>query len=144
MKDNELGWLTTNTVYEGSPLYLRLPDYKDVWDFQSIHNILVCITHNLDSVTENGLPTTDYNASLIDFDREVVNLYKQKDEGIIILVETFRGTRNYWFYVNEQIRFNLKFKELKMKHHKKSLELSNRKDSNWSFIKKYPIELYNK
>ncbi len=43
----EMKWLTTKTEYEGLPLYLRLPDYKNVWDYKEKFPNLFCITHKL-------------------------------------------------------------------------------------------------
>lgn len=138
----EMEWLTTETEYDGLPLYLRLPNYKNVWEYKSKYPKLICITHEFDSVKDNGLPTAEYNESLIDFDGEVVNLFDPNKSGIVFLVETYGGARNYWFYITDSKFFFNTFEELKSKHSDKKLELDYRNDSDWSFIKDYPVELY--
>ena len=138
----EMEWLTTETEYDGLPLYLRLPNYENVWKYKSKYPKLICITHEFDSVKDNGLPTAEYNESLIDFDGEVVNLFAPSKNGIIFLVETFGGTRNYWFYGKDSKFFSKIFEDLKSKHSDKKLELDCQNDSDWNFIKKYPVKLY--
>lgn len=76
-------WLTTQTEYEGTPLLLRIPNYKNIWEYQSKYPQLISITHIFDFVKENGLPTSEYNKSLFDFDNEVVNIFQGKNNGII-------------------------------------------------------------
>ncbi|WP_228853533.1 DUF695 domain-containing protein [Aegicerativicinus sediminis] len=135
-------WLTTKTEHEGLPLYLRLPNYKNIWQYRSKYPKLICITHEFESVKDNGLPTAEYNESLIDFDGEAVNLFDPKKGGIIFLVETYGGARNYWYYIVDSKFFFKKFHELKDKHSDKNLELNYRNDPEWNFIKDYPIKLY--
>jgi hypothetical protein len=138
----EMEWLTTKTEYDGLPLYLRLPNYKNVWNYKSRYTKLICITHEFDSVKDNGLPTAEYNESLIDFDEEVVSLFDPSKNGIVFLVETYGGTRNYWFYITDSKFFFDAFEELKAKHSDKKLELDYQDDSEWNFIKDYPVKLY--
>lgn len=135
-------WLTNETEYGRLPLYLRLPNYENVWEYKSKYPILICITHEFDSVKDNGLPTAEYNKLLIDFDGEVVNLFDPSKNGIIFLVETYGGARNYWFYIIDSKFFFKKFYDLKDKHFNKNLELDYRNDSEWNFIKDYPVKLY--
>lgn len=137
----ELKWLTSEMEYEEIPLYLRKPVYQDIWAYQKTYTQLVCISHSLDSVNSNGLPTPDYNESLIDFDGEVVDLFNDK-EGIIFLVETYGGSRNYWFYTSPLADYTAKFNNLQEQHKDKTLEVTARVDSNWEFINDYPFRLY--
>ena len=141
-KNSEMKWLTIRKEYEGNPLYLRKPNHQNIWTKKNYYSKLVCITHTFDSVKSNGLPTGDYNSSLIDFDGEIVELFKQDDNGIIFLIETYGGERNYWFYVKETCDSNLKFEKLKKHHQNKKLEISTRDDEQWNFIKDYPFKLY--
>lgn len=135
-------WLTKKVEYEGLPLYLRKPSYQDVWDFQKIYPQLICITHSFDSVKSNGLPTDDYNLSLLDFDSEVVDLFDAKEEGIILFVETYGGIRNYWFYTSSKVDYAAIFKILQEQNMDKKLDINVRNDKNWNFIKDYPFKLY--
>jgi phage regulator Rha-like protein len=96
----------------------------------------------LNSVNNNGLPTEEYNQLLIDFDNDAVNLFDRNKNGIVFLVETYEGERNYWFYIVDSKFFFKSFEELKKKHSDKKLELDFRNDIDWNFIKDYPVELY--
>lgn len=140
----QMEWLTTETEYDGLPLYLRLPNYKNIWKYKSKYPKLICITHEFDSVKDNGLPTSDYNKSLFDFDGEVIDLFQLENNGIVILVETYGGARNYWFYAKDIELPTKLFEVLKSKHSDKKLDLEYQDDSDWDFLKKYPVELYTK
>lgn len=136
-------WLTKKTEYKGLPLYLRIPNYKNIWEFNVKHLNLVQVSHEFDLVKDNGLPTTDYNNSLINFDGEAVNLFDESNMGIVFLVETYGGSRNYWFYTNDVEMAKKKFDELKFNHSEKKLSLDISNDSGWNFLKEYPIQLFN-
>jgi len=137
-------WTTRQTEYEGLPLYLRRPDYENIWEYQSNYPVLICITHEFDSVKDNGLPTSEYNKSLFNFDLEVTNLLEAKSNGIIFLVETYGGARNYWFFGKDSEFFSKFFDDLKSRYPDKKLELDYQQDPDWNFIKKYPVQLYKK
>jgi hypothetical protein len=140
----KMEWLTTKIEYEGLPLYLRLPKYEDIWKYQSKFPKLINIEHTFDSVKDNGLPTSEYNKSLFDFDNEVVNLLQSESNGVVFLVETYGGSRNYWFFGEDSDFFLKIFDNLKAKYSDKKLELHIQNDVDWDFIKDYPVELYKK
>lgn len=138
----EMKWLTTETIYDGLPLYLRLPDYENVWSFKDNYSNLFCITHKLDKVKDNGLPKYDYNLSLMDFDGDLANLFDNEKEGIIVLIETYGGARNYWYYISSKIDYKTKVENISKKYPSNKIETDFRADLDWGFIKKYPIKLY--
>jgi len=140
----EMKWLTTETKNEGFPLYLRLPDYENIWSFKDKYSNLFCITHKLDKVKDNGLPESDYNLSLIDFDGDLADLFDNDKEGIIILIETFGGARNYWYYISSKIDYKTKVDNIRKKYPSNKIETDFRADLDWGFIKKYPVKLYDK
>jgi len=136
----KMEWLTTKIEYEGLPLYLRIPNYKNIWQFKNKYQNLVCITHHFDSIKENVLPTSDYNKSLTDFDKETIDILN--DNGIIFLVETYDGARMYWFYAINIELVEKAFEKLKINHSDKKIELDISKDSEWNLITEYPVKLY--
>ena len=140
----EMKWLTTETKYEGFPLYLRLPDYKNVWSYKDKYSNLFCITHKLEKVKDNGLPESDYNLSLIDFDGDLSDLFDNDKEGITILIETFGGERNYWYYISSKVDYESKVDNISKKFPSNKIETNFRDDKDWGFIKKYPVKLYDK
>ncbi|MET0945450.1 MAG: DUF695 domain-containing protein [Flavobacterium sp.] len=136
-------WLTTQTEYEGIPLLLRIPNYKNIWEYKSKYSQLISITHIFDIVKENGLPTSNYNKSLFDFDNEVIHLF-DSENGIIFLVETYGGARNYWFFGEDSKSISKILNDLKRKNPEKNLEVDYQTDTDWSFIQDYPVVLYKK
>ncbi|RED21968.1 uncharacterized protein DUF695 [Flavobacterium cutihirudinis] len=137
-------WSTLQTEYEGLPLYLRKPNYKNIYEYKTKYPELICITHEFDNVKDNGLPTSEYNKSLIDFDNEVVNIFQEKNNGIIFLVETYGGARNYWFFGENSESISSLFNDLKNKYSKNKLELDSQNHSDWTFLEEYPVPLYKK
>jgi hypothetical protein len=141
---NEMKWLTTETKYEGFPLYLRCPDYSNVWSYSDKFPNLFCITHKLDKVKDNGLPESDYNWSLMDFDGELVDIFDSENEGVIVLIETFGGERNYWYYIKSQVDYKSKIDRIQKKYVSNKIESHFQDDKDWGFLKKYPIKLYER
>ena len=140
LNHQRMKWEVSRTVFEGLPLLLRYPLYDCIWDNQKKFPNLFSVSHVLEYVSENGLPVKHYNESLNDFDDEVVNLFGD-DEGIIILIETFAGKRNYWFYISDDDLVNVKVKKLNEKYQDKCIEFEMNKDYEWSFITRYPVKV---
>ena len=89
---------TAEIKYEEFHLLLRRPDHSNIWEFHGRFTQLVGIQHLLEKVTSNGLAETDYNDTLAEFDNHMSTLFNNSDDGIIFLVETYAGKRNYYFY----------------------------------------------
>lgn len=135
----EMPWLTKKVDYEGFPLLLRRPNHKRIRQYQKEYFHLFCLTHTLEKVTNNGLPELEYFDTLIDFDGILVDLFELETEGITLLVETYCGKRNYWFYLKDGVDYLSKFNKLCDENFDKNLEYTIRKDNEWSFIEKYPL-----
>ncbi|MCS0583193.1 DUF695 domain-containing protein [Massilia pinisoli] len=95
-------WLTANAEYEGFPIYFRRPDVKvaEFATLQSRYPRLLTVTHVLKHVKENGLPRSDYNASLESFDESLTSPFCDEVNGVIALIETFAGKRTYYIYID--------------------------------------------
>jgi hypothetical protein len=140
----EMKWHTFDTIYDGLPLYIRRPDIQNIKQYQARYSNLLCVTQKFDKVKSNGLPESDYNKTLEDFDGEICDLFEFSTEGIIFLIETFGGERYYWFYIKADCEFESKFGELQKKYPEHKLDFTLKNDSEWGFIKDYPFEIYNK
>jgi hypothetical protein len=136
-------WFTHETIYEGFPLYLRRPDHENVWSYQNNSTNLLCVTHKLEKVKQNGLPESDYNKSLSDFDYELVKLLEQGEKGVIVLIETFGGERNYWYYIQRDFDYEASINLIKSKFPSDVIETWSEEDNEWDFLKSYPFKLYN-
>lgn len=140
-KQREMSWLTIESEYEGFPLFVRKPNYKDIYKFKDKFPILLRVYHEFERVKNNGLPEPNYNMTLMDFDEEMAKLFDSKMEGIVFLVETFGGKRGYYYFISDVTSYKGKLEKLK---HKYSVRLENSAtiDRDWDFLKKYPTKLY--
>jgi Family of unknown function (DUF695) len=138
----EQKWLTTEIEHEGFPLYLRKPDYSDIFIYQDKFPRLLRVTQKLEKVKSNGLPEPDYNMSLIDFDGEMTDLFDRDNEGLIFLIETFGGERNYYYFISDSVDYENKIEELTNNNKDIELETHSHADNDWGFLKKYPTNLY--
>src|SRR5690349_2981122 len=95
-------WLTTMAEHQGRRLALRVRPDVDTSSNRGSYPQLAVISHELSSVTADGMPEASYNDSLADFDREIHELFECEGEGLLVLVETFAGKRNYYAYVADR------------------------------------------
>ena len=136
-----MNWLTSEIEYEGFPLLLRKPNHLAIWNFKPRFTKLVTIEHFLEKVTKNGLPEKSYNKSLADFDHCMCTLIDSRTEGAIVLIETFCGKRNYYYYTYHDFDISQYLKQIKIRF-KVSLKITVKDDSDWNFLKQYPVSLY--
>lgn len=135
-------WFTIEVKYDGLPLLLRKPNHTSIWSFEGKFNRLVSIEHTLDKVTSNGLPEKTYNATLTEFDHHMCTLLEQSDEGIIILIETFSGKRNYYYYTLPELSTDQLMTQAENKFAVK-LRIRTKLDTGWDFLRTYPFKLYS-
>ena len=133
-------WSTLEIEYEGFPLLLRRPDRFDIDFFRDKFTQLVTIEHSLEKVSSNGLPDRNYNKTLTDFDHYMCSLLRIND-GIIFLIETFAGKRNYYYYTLALFDINPLIESGK-KIFKVSLKVTVKEDFGWGFIREYPVQLF--
>ena len=136
-------WNSFDTIYDDFPLYLRKPDYQNVWTYQNSFTNVFCITHKLEKVKQNGLPEPDYNKSLSDFDHYLCELFDKNKQGIIVLIETFGGERNYWYYIKPDTDYKIYVNLIESKYPQNSIEIWSKKDPDWDFLKTYAVKLYD-
>ena len=91
-------WATTEIEYEGLPLLLRKPNHSNIWTFKKRLTKLVAIEHLLEKVNSDGLPEKRYNTTLANLDHFMCSFFDKSNAGIIFLIETFSGKRNYYYY----------------------------------------------
>ena len=135
-------WLTSRRLeHEGFPLYLRRPQYEDIWSYQEKFPGLLTVTHKFDQVKSNGLPESDYNKSLNDLDSKMVHMFDVKD-GLIFLIETFGGERNYYYFIAETTDYTSKVDAIRETETHADLEIDVRLDREWNFLRKYPVRIF--
>ena len=138
----EYSWVSIELTYEGFPLFLRRSVNLDTDSLQALFSNLAVLTHKFSKREPNGLPEADYNDSLFDFDREIVGAMNSDGKGVPVLIETFGGKRNYYFYVAADANVEELFLAISRRHPNKKLTWSVRPDATWSFIKKYTKEFF--
>ncbi len=109
---------------------------------KSIYPRLFSIEHSLEKVKLNGLPESEYNKSLEDFDHKMCSLFENSTHGIIILIETFAGKRIYYFYVTETIDISTITDKIKKQFLDYELDMTIKNDENWGLLTEYPIDIY--
>src|SRR5205085_10976598 len=125
-------WSTVEIQYEGFPLLLRKPELINIWDYKYKLTKLVCIEHLLDKVSFDGLPEKQYNSTLSEFDHYMCSLFDTSSEGIIFLIETYSGRRNYYFYTMPDFTIDSLLEILKRKF-EVNLESWTQDDTGWGF-----------
>jgi hypothetical protein len=133
-------WKTAKVMYEGYPLMLRVPDSLNYDDLKKRFPKLLVVTHALAKVMPSGLPEPDYNDSLFELDEYLVNYFVAKKQGQIVLIETFGGKRNYYFYVSSTTNKTEVVSNILKRYSKQKISASEKNDSEWSFIKGYAKE----
>jgi hypothetical protein len=130
-------WITVETTYEGFPLFLRHPHNLDINLLKIQYPTLLTITHDLDEVQQNGLPESEYNRSLFDFDMTLTSLFEKENLGKTVLVETFAGKRMYYIYIQGNLDLSDKKDLIQKKFPANKLQWEFRKNEDWSFISNY-------
>ena len=97
----------------------------------------------MSEVVSNGLPETDYDKALADFDNHMCNLIDRNENGIPILIETFSGMRNYYYYVRPEVELESLLEAARLGF---DVELTawEKIDPEWGFLGTYPIEVFCK
>ncbi|NIP24164.1 MAG: DUF695 domain-containing protein [Phycisphaerae bacterium] len=135
-------WLTGQVDYEGFPLLLRRPKDLDYDLLKDTFPNLVVVTHQFAKTKPSGLPEDDYNLGLADFDYEVVNYFRNRKQGITVLVETFGGKRNYYMYAATDADADKAKAHFKQNYPEHNLSWVIKNDPDWGFIKAYAKECF--
>ena len=130
-------WLTGMTRYEGFPLALRVRPDADGATNRAAFSQLGVVTHQLARVGDNGLPEAEYNESLEDFDLSLQAAMEGDAAGVVVLIETFAGKRNYYAYVNNCATFRSRIGALRQQFQQQQLSIECRADSAWRFYERY-------
>jgi hypothetical protein len=138
----EQKWLTKKIEYEGCPLYLRKPDYQNIFIHRDNLPNVLHVTQNLKEVKSNGLPESDYNESLFEFDGQMCNLFDTKNEGLIFLIETFAGKRHYYYFISDSADYEKRIEKIKGDNPDLDISTHSYADKDWGFLKEYPAKLY--
>jgi len=137
-----LSWATAQTEYEGFPLMLRRTTNIDVDALRPSYPTLAIVTHEFTKRKPNGLPEPDYNESLFEMDIELVRAFDVHRMGVPVLVETFGGKRNYYFYVTADTDVPAIISDVSRRYPSERLSWTVRPDPQWGLLEKYAKEYF--
>lgn len=133
----EYSWRTAACTYEGFPLYLRWPQGLNYDELQSTLPLHLTVTHEFSMRRTDGAPEPRYNDTLEDFDIAVTSYFATSRDGCPVLVETFGGKRNYYFYTKATVVPETVAGDLSARFPGHRLSATARTDSSWRFIRQY-------
>ena len=145
-KDNapeEYEWTTLTREYEGFPLYLRYPLRLNYNALQHRFPLRLVLTHVFSFRRFDGLPEARYNETLEDFDAALVTYFKASGLGQAVLVETFGGKRNYYYYVTASVDPEAVSADIRSRFPEQRMEVESKADPSWRFIRRYSGEFLN-
>jgi Family of unknown function (DUF695) len=135
-------WMSVQREYEGFPLFLRIPLGLNYDILQQSLPVLVTVEHTFSFRRFDGAPEPRYNDTLEDFDVELSSLFDGDELGKVVLIETFGGKRNYYFYVASQGEPASPFEVFQSRHPGAILKLDVRSDPTWRFARSYRAEFF--
>ena len=135
-------WATAERVYEGFPLFLRRPTDVDTPANRQNFPDLVVITHKFTERCPDGRPDPAYNHALTDFDHDIVTAFDALHSGVPVLVETFGGERNYYFYVSSQTDVSAIVSAIIPSYPQEELTWEVHSEKGWSFLDRYAKDFF--
>jgi len=136
-------WELLQRTYEGFPLYLRRPTNLDFDALAPRFPVLLVLTHVFSFRRFDGAPEPTYNDQLEEFDLAVVRYFEGIGTGQVVLVETFGGKRNYYFYATATVSPEAMLSDLRGRFPGHNLEIEIRSDPTWNFIRDYTNTHFN-
>jgi hypothetical protein len=133
-------WKSKQLTHEGLPLFLRYLENADVDSLRLRFPKLAVVRHQLSKVSPNGLPEADYNESLFEFDESIRDMFRLSEHGIVVLIETFAGKRNYYAYADSKKNVAEIIESLKCAFPQEQLSWTFHSDPDWEVIAKYSNE----
>jgi hypothetical protein len=102
------------------------------------------VSHEFSFRRFDGAPEPSYNSALEEFDVAVTRYFAGSNDGQVVLVETFGGTRHYYFYVAPSVTVGPMLADLRARFPGYRLEAEARADPSWNFIRCYTAEYLGK
>jgi hypothetical protein len=136
----QTSWVSLRREHEGFPLYLRFPTALDYDALQSKLPVRLVVRHTFSLRRFDGAPEPRYNDTLEEFDRFVINYFANPDRGQVVLVETFGGERNYYFYLAGAAESETLLAAVRQRFPGQRVDAQSKSDPEWRFIRRYRAE----
>jgi hypothetical protein len=130
-------WLTKMAEHEGRPLALRVRPDADSAANCGRYPQVASVSHELPIVSANGLPEPNYNDSLAEFDHDLHATIERDGEGLVVVVETFSGKRNYFAYITDVARLRARVEQFQLLHPQSPLNMRSGPDPEWKWYNSY-------
>ena len=130
-------------MYKGFPLYLRRPVGLDFDALSKKFDLRLVLTHKFSFRRFDGGPEPVYNRTLEDLDLAITAFFENGGEGQIVLIETFGGERNYYFYVQRTVDPTAVLETLRSRFPGHVLEIVSASNPEWKFIRRYTLDYLN-
>ena len=121
-------------------MYLRRPIGLDFDALSTRFPVHLTVRHEFTFRRFDGAPEPSYNRALEEFDVAVSSYFSRSQDGQVVLVETFGGTRHYYFYVSPVVTVESVLADLRERFPGYRLEAEARADPSWNFIRRYTAE----
>ena len=135
-------WATAERTYEGFPLFLRRPTDVDTPQHRQSFPDLVLVTHTFAKRLPDGRPESEYNRGLEDMDLAIVQAFDATPSGVPVLVETFGGKRNYYFYTAAAADIAVILAPVVASYPSEQLAWEVHPDNNWRLFDRYANEFF--
>ena len=133
-------WATLSREHEGFPLLLRFPLRLNYDALQHRFPVRLALTHLFSFRRFDGLPEARYNETLEEFDDSLLTYFEANGLGQVVLVETFGGKRNYYYYVAGSIDPEAVAADIRSRFPAQRIEFQSKADPSWRFIRWYRKE----
>ena len=135
-------WATAERTYEGFPLLLRRPTDADTPEHRRSFSDLVIVTHTFAKRLPDGRPDAGCNRGLEDMDVAIVRAFDATRSGVPVLVETFGGERNYYFYAAAGTDVSAILTPIVAAYPDERLSWKVRPNNNWCFLDQYAEDFF--
>jgi Family of unknown function (DUF695) len=135
-------WATAERTHEGFPLFLRRPTDVDTPEHRQSFSDLLLVTHTFAQRLPDGRPESNYDRSLEDMDIAIVRAFDATHSGVPVLVETFGGERNYYFYVASSTEVSAILTPILAAYPEERLAWEVRPNNNWRLLDRYAKEFF--
>jgi hypothetical protein len=133
-------WVSLRREYEGFPLYLRYPTSLDYDALQLKFSLRLVLTHTFSFRRFDGAPEPQYNDTLEELDLFLTRYFRASGRGQVVLVETFGGKRNYYFYLAEASDSEEFLAAVHERFPGQRVDGKCANDPEWKFIRRYRSE----
>ena len=116
---------------------LRIRPKVDTKKRKAAYPGLVRVTQRLAQVLQNGLPEPDYNRTLLDLDLAIIEAMECGENGLVVLIETFAGRRNYYGYLAPEAQVAAEIRSLRKRFPNHKITVKQGQDPEWALYSEY-------